>query len=82
MRAKQKTREKAIYFRRNKGLSYNEISEKLGGIPKGTLSYWLRDIPLNKKQTQRLDRRNPAISKKHKCREKQGQSKSQDHDFM
>ncbi len=67
-------RNKAVYLRKNEGLSYNEISETLGGVPKGTLSYWLSDIPLNKKQVKRLDKLNPAINKKHVCRKKQGQT--------
>lgn len=32
---------------RNKGLIYPEISKKLGGIPKSTLSTWLSNLELN-----------------------------------
>jgi len=39
-------KERAILLRR-KGLSYNEISKDLG-VPKSTLSSWLKDLPLSK----------------------------------
>jgi len=43
---------KAIKLRKT-GLSYGEIKKKLN-ISKGTLSFWLKDIPLTKKQRNRL----------------------------
>jgi hypothetical protein len=38
---------------REKGLSYNEISKKLG-IPKSTLSYWLSKLEISKEAKKRL----------------------------
>lgn len=44
--------DKAVQLRR-KGLSYNEIRKELP-VSKSTLSVWLKDIRLNKKQRERL----------------------------
>jgi len=43
---------------RKLGKSYNEISRVLGGIPKSTLSGWLKDCRLSKSARQRLMNRN------------------------
>lgn len=48
----KKLRIKAIILRK-KGFSYNEISKKIN-IPKSTLSYWLKDIPLKEEQKLRF----------------------------
>jgi len=50
----QNTKEKAIKYR-EQGYSYGMISEKLG-LSKGTLSYWLKEIPYkpNKETLQRI----------------------------
>lgn len=48
------TRNKVIQLRR-KGHSLNELRERFG-VAKGTLSVWLRDIPLPPAATKRLDR--------------------------
>lgn len=56
MRAKSAERLLAEQLRRGEGLSYNEISAKTG-ISKSTLSYWLRDVPLEPGQEQRLQDR-------------------------
>lgn len=52
MIAKSKEKELAIKFRR-KGLSYNEILEKVP-VAKSSLSLWLQSVGLSKKQKQRL----------------------------
>ena len=39
---------------RSKGFTYLEISKKLGGIPKSTLSSWLSNIPLSTKAKKKL----------------------------
>lgn len=52
MREKTLERVRAIKLRK-KGLSYSEIRKHLP-IAKSTLSFWLRDIPLTKKQKRRL----------------------------
>lgn len=41
---------------RKTGKSYSEISKILGGIPKGSLSYWLSDIPLSLNQRTKLQK--------------------------
>lgn len=46
------SKQDAIKLRRQ-GLSYNEITKKLG-TPKSTLSYWLRDIKLSKVAQKRI----------------------------
>ncbi|MFZ2193636.1 MAG: helix-turn-helix domain-containing protein [Candidatus Moraniibacteriota bacterium] len=48
----RKDKEQAIRLRRS-GLSYNEISKKLG-IPKSTLSFWLSDLEISKKAKIRI----------------------------
>jgi transcriptional regulator with XRE-family HTH domain len=55
MRAKSTIRLRAEKLRRDKGLSYKEISA-LTGINKSTLSGWLRDIPLQPKHIDRLQK--------------------------
>lgn len=38
---------------RKQGVSYNDITKELG-VPKSTLSFWLKDIPLSKQHRERL----------------------------
>jgi len=49
-------REKATRLRTEKELSYSEIKKRLG-VPKSTLSYWLRDFPLSEKRLLELRRK-------------------------
>lgn len=65
---KIKERQKAIALRK-KGLSYNEILKRIP-VAKSTLSLWLRDIGLAKKQKQRLTekRRIAQIKAQQTCR--------------
>lgn len=70
---KGKLKEKAIYFRTVEGLSYNEISSRLGGVSKSTLSGWLSKIILNKNSQERLNARN-AINN-NEARRKAGKTK-------
>ena len=51
----QQLREKVIKLRTEKELSYSEIRKRLN-IPKSTLSYWLREYPLNEKKILELRR--------------------------
>jgi len=53
---KKKLREKAIFLRKEKRMSYGAIKDKLG-VPKSTLSYWLKDYPLSKREIETLRRR-------------------------
>lgn len=46
-------RARAQYLRRQ-GYTYTEICDRLGRIPQGTLSYWLKDIHLNRTQRARI----------------------------
>jgi len=48
-------REQAIKLRTEKDFSYSEIRKRLG-VPKSTLSYWLREFPLNEKRILELRR--------------------------
>lgn len=48
-------RNKAIKLRIEKELSYSEIRRRLG-VPKSTLSYWLKDYPLSKDKILELRR--------------------------
>lgn len=51
----QSYKKEAILLRK-KGMSYNEIQKKLNlKIPKSTLSYWLKNINLNKKHQVRIN---------------------------
>ncbi len=50
-------KEKAIALRR-KGLSYNQITKRLGIKSKGTLSHWLKDLKLSKKSEKLLEKNN------------------------
>lgn len=50
---KSKLREQAVSLRVEKEWSYTQIREKLS-IPKSTLSYWLRDLPLSEKRITEL----------------------------
>lgn len=52
----KKNREKAIKLRLEKELSYSQIMKELS-IPKSTLSYWLRDLPLSDKKILELRRK-------------------------
>jgi len=45
---------------RKKGLSYSEIQEALGDIPKSTLSNWIGNLSLNKTQLERLKKKSLA----------------------
>ena len=56
MRPKSDRRLLAEQLRHEKGMSYNEIAASMG-ISKGTLSFWLRDVPLTPEQEQRLQDR-------------------------
>lgn len=49
-------RERAVKLRIEKEFSYGEIRRRLG-VPKSTLSYWLRDFPLSEKKISELCRR-------------------------
>lgn len=46
-------RERAVKLRIEKNLSYSAIKQELG-VPKSTLSYWLRDYPLSKERIAEL----------------------------
>ena len=46
-------RVRAQYLRRQ-GYTYTEICDRLGRIPQGTLSYWFKDIQLDRKQRARI----------------------------
>ncbi len=48
-----KLREKVVNLRINEELSYSEIQKRFA-IPKSTLSYWLKDIPLSKERIDEL----------------------------
>jgi hypothetical protein len=63
-RAKDDLRETAIAMRKE-GRSYREIGEVVG-VSKGTLSLWLRDVPLTEDQQRALTVRGPeATSARH-----------------
>ncbi|MEI7890558.1 MAG: hypothetical protein WCI36_01180 [bacterium] len=66
---KKNEEKKAAIDLRKKGFSYNEILQKIP-VAKSTLSVWLRDIGIAKKQTQRLtEKRKAAQQKAHQtCR--------------
>ncbi|MDC1205463.1 hypothetical protein N8083_01290 [Candidatus Pacebacteria bacterium] len=53
---KKEMRAKAIELRITKHMSYSAIKEKLG-VPKSTLSYWLKDHPLSDKKILELRRK-------------------------
>jgi predicted transcriptional regulator len=55
--ARRKEKEQAIQLRK-RGKSYSEIKELIG-VSKSTLSSWLRDYPLSKKDLVRLRDKNP-----------------------
>jgi len=48
-------REEVIKLRTKENLSYAGIRKRLG-VPKSTLSYWLREFPLSKKRILELRR--------------------------
>jgi len=56
MRAKSQERLEAERLRREEGLSYKEIAERVG-LSKSTLSHWLRDISLRPEHEARLAER-------------------------
>jgi len=62
MISKKKEKEAAIKLRKL-GFSYNEILEKVA-VSKSTLSLWLREIGLAKKQKQRLTEKRRVAQKK------------------
>lgn len=53
---KSELRERAIKLRIEEELSFGEIKERLG-VSKSTLSYWLREFPLNEEKILELRRR-------------------------
>lgn len=77
-----KLREQAIKLRLEKELSYSEIRKRLG-IPKSTLSYWLREFPLSeerilelrrrgwKKSEAKIERFRAAMRKKREAKERE-----------
>jgi hypothetical protein len=62
-RAKDDLRETAVAMRRE-GRSYREIREVVG-VSKGTLSLWLRDVPLTEDQRQILALRGPSATRRN-----------------
>lgn len=52
-----KLRQQVVDLRTTERLSYSAIVKKLG-VPKSTLSYWLRDFPLTKEEILELRRKN------------------------
>lgn len=60
-------RQKAVKLRVEKELSYGEIKKRLN-VSKSTLSYWLRDFPLNEKKI--LELRRKGWTKSEASREK------------
>lgn len=60
--AKDELRERAVALRLE-GRSYREITELLG-VSKGTLSSWLRDVPLTEEQREVLDGRQREASRR------------------
>lgn len=52
----KKLRNKAVQLRLEEELSYSEIKKRLG-VPKSTLSYWLRDYPLSEERILELRRK-------------------------
>lgn len=53
MRAKKSEKIESIFLR-EKGCSLKEIADKLN-VSKGSVSYWVRDVKLNKKARNRID---------------------------
>lgn len=49
-------REQTIKLRLEKELSYTELRKRLG-VPKSTLSYWLREFPLSEEKIKELQRK-------------------------
>ncbi len=56
---KKEEKEKAIYLRKVEGLSIKQIAVSLG-VAKSSVSGWVKDVELTKKQLQKLDTQNPA----------------------
>jgi len=56
MKARVQEKEKAIFLRRNKGYSYNDILKEVS-VAKSTLSGWLKDLPLTEDEKHSLKRR-------------------------
>jgi len=54
---KKQLREKAIYLRTQKRMSYGQIKDRLN-ISKSTLSYWLREYPLSEEEISKLRSKN------------------------
>lgn len=52
---KKELRQLAVKLRTEDKLSYSAIKQKLG-VPKSTLSYWLRELPLDEDQIKALQR--------------------------
>lgn len=50
-----KLRQLAVNLRKKENLSYSQIRNELG-IPKSTLSYWLRELPLSEAKIKNLQR--------------------------
>ncbi|MBX2866390.1 helix-turn-helix domain-containing protein [Candidatus Kaiserbacteria bacterium] len=59
--ARREDKIKAIRLRKQ-GLSYSQIKEKLG-VGKGTLSAWLRDMPLSRERLYELQKNEAVIEK-------------------
>ncbi|MDD2758079.1 MAG: helix-turn-helix domain containing protein [Patescibacteria group bacterium] len=57
-------REKALALRKQRK-SYSQIKSELG-VPKSTLSYWLRDYPLSREEINKLGGKNEARIEKFK----------------
>lgn len=47
---------------RKRGLSYSDIQNKMN-VPKSTIAYWIKNIPLTKEQSQKLKNRRIEIAK-------------------
>ncbi len=50
-----KLRQQAVVLRIEKQLSYSEIKKRLN-VPKSTLSYWLRELPLSEERLKELEK--------------------------
>ena len=53
--ARLKDREKALFLRKQKEMSYSQI-KKILRVSKSTLSYWLRDYPLSEQRIKELQK--------------------------
>jgi hypothetical protein len=53
-------REKAIKFRKNKGMALPEICERLS-LPKTTVYYWIKDIPIDRTEKQKISQKKAKL---------------------